>query len=330
MPTPASRANLDHCVSQGSDIDYTTLNEIFGIELFQDNNLWDDKAERLSIMFANKGDFFGTESEIKKAIKADADLIKSKLIELLGKPKYDSFGRGRDLRERVDRWDWGSHAILLSEQAGEYPSLRTMHTKLADNKGIGPRVTDADLRDKLEGNIEKNKNGDVVVKNIPMVDQGPKGYCVPATFERYLRYMGLPADMYILAMAGGTTDAEGTDIYYIVNNIKRYIGSMGRDLTSVDGDMTIRNIAHYIDNGLPIMWCLFSNLRFNTIATIRTEKRKSVTDWKKWKMHCREENRYAENMNYAEDPHICMIIGYNADTKEIAISDSEGTAFELR
>ena len=31
----------------------------------------------------------------------------------------------------------------------------------------------------------------VVVTDIPMVDQGPKGYCVPATWERYLRYLGI-------------------------------------------------------------------------------------------------------------------------------------------
>jgi hypothetical protein len=35
-----------------------------------------------------------------------------------------------------------------------------------------------------------------------MVDQGPKGYCVPATFERAMRTMGIDADMYLLAMVG--------------------------------------------------------------------------------------------------------------------------------
>ena len=42
-----------------------------------------------------------------------------------------------------------------------------------------------------------------------MVNQGPKGYCVPATFERVLRTMGIESDMYLLAMLGGTSLAVG-------------------------------------------------------------------------------------------------------------------------
>ena len=63
-------------------------------------------------------------------------------------------------------------------------------------------------------------NGDVILKDIPMVNQGPKGYCVPATWERAMRYMGVPADMYVLAMAGQSGAGGGTSVVAIANGAK--------------------------------------------------------------------------------------------------------------
>ena len=48
------------------------------------------------------------------------------------------------------------------------------------------------------------QDGDVYLRDVPMVDQGPKGYCVPATLERELRYFGIHGDMHELALALGT------------------------------------------------------------------------------------------------------------------------------
>ena len=79
------------------------------------------------------------------------------------------------------------------------------------------------LRRVHEANVEKRANGDLVILNIPMVDQGPKGYCVPATFERCMRYMEIPADMYLLAMAGNTGMGGGTVISTLVNAVQQEV-----------------------------------------------------------------------------------------------------------
>ena len=46
--------------------------------------------------------------------------------------------------------------------------------------------------------------------NIPMVDQGEKGYCVTAATERVLRYYGVDVDQNELAQVANTTAAMGT------------------------------------------------------------------------------------------------------------------------
>ncbi|GDY18595.1 hypothetical protein LBMAG55_19180 [Verrucomicrobiota bacterium] len=53
-----------------------------------------------------------------------------------------------------------------------------------------------------------------------MVNQGPKGYCVPATWERVLRYMGIPADMYVLAMVGQSGAGGGTSLSTLAAGVR--------------------------------------------------------------------------------------------------------------
>ena len=96
-------------------------------------------------------------------------------------------------------------------QKDEYVALRIMSAKSADEGGKS-RVPDSEIVARSKTRVERRPNGDVVLKDIPMVNQGPKGYCVPATWERVMRYMGVPADMYVLAMAGNSGAGGGTSV----------------------------------------------------------------------------------------------------------------------
>lgn len=63
----------------------------------------------------------------------------------------------------------------------------------------------------LTENIAKEANGDVFLKNVPMVDQGPKGYCAVATAERVFRYYGMPVDQHEMAQVAKTGQGGGTN-----------------------------------------------------------------------------------------------------------------------
>lgn len=63
----------------------------------------------------------------------------------------------------------------------------------------------------LKANITHAANGDVYVDNIPMVDQGAKGYCVAASIERILRYYGHPIDEHRIAQIAATSAKNGTN-----------------------------------------------------------------------------------------------------------------------
>ena len=98
---------------------------------------------------------------------------------------------------------------MLSLQEGKYAALRIMPIARADRSGRVGKITEGDLKKRMASCVERRDNGDVIIRNIPMVDQGPKGYCSPATWERYLRYMEIPADMYLLALAARTRTGGG-------------------------------------------------------------------------------------------------------------------------
>ncbi len=91
-----------------------------------------------------------------------------------------------DATEKVEGWKWKGHGFLLSTLANGFLALRIVpETALAANEKNVTR--DAELKARLTQQIQNRPNGDVVVGNLPMVDQGPKGFCVPATLERYFR-----------------------------------------------------------------------------------------------------------------------------------------------
>jgi len=295
------------------------------------------KVEHVSIVFANKGDFkfsnppsAGEISDMQRAIERDFEQIRNLLSEQFGEPDRQQFGTGRGIKQLIERWDWKSHAFILASKDGEYTGMKIMHSLIADNKGLGEKISDAALRKLAIDNIIKKANGDVIIGNIPMVDQGPKGYCVPATFERYLRYMQIPADMYILAMAGQTQVGGGTSLANIIDAVDGYVGSQNRSMKEIGGEIKLRTVKKYVDEGLPSIWTMFSSRKYNSFVNKRTTERLSVNDWEVWKDRSKNEARDIHLLKDFMSAHACMIIGYNNKTEEIAVSDSWGPSYAVR
>lgn len=314
----------------------------FSISLLAD----DGKPSLVSLVFANKGDSVAglaagqgnrlvdvNRAELRgnrKAIEADAKTIEQALTDALGQPSAAKVGSGRETSEKVLRWDWKGHAFLLAAPRGEYVALRIMPSASADSDGSS-RVPDSEMKTRLASRVEHRPNGDVVLRDIPMVDQGPKGYCVPATWERVMRYMGIPADMYVLAMAGGTQAGGGTSTADIAWAVKSAVTAAGRRMESPPVKLTPQGVARYIDEGLPVMWAMFSTEEFNTLADAHTQARNGVTDPESWSASLAGARKAAKKMRPDHEAgHVCMIIGYNEKTGELAVSDSWGPHFAER
>ena len=301
----------------------------------------------VSIIFANKGDLEGLAHDVsndnivqqealssyQSKISIATINIEKKITSLLRKPKIQTFGEGdKNTVETVKRWDVKGHAILLAAPQDEYVGIRIVPTEVADKEGKTTSLTDEEVKKRMKNSLVHRENGDVIIKNIPMIDQGPKGYCVPATWARYFNYIGIPIDMYLLAMAGDTGAGGGTSIRTMVKNVNRLVSKNNRRMKHDKRRALIKYIDEYIDRGVPIMWPVYVKKDFY-IDEInkRTAERKTVKDFDKWKEKLKPCKRAAKNMKGSNGgAHVCMIIGYNKKTREIATSDSWGEMFNER
>ncbi len=269
--------------------------------------------------------------QLKDAVTTDSTAIETQLTTLLGEPKREVFGQARGMKQTVSRWDWAGHSFLLSVPDDEYVLLKILPEGVASADGKVERTSDTQLRAELKERVVTRPNEDVILSELPMVDQGPKGYCVPANWERTLRYLGIPADMYELAMAGGTNLGGGTHLDQMAKAVVDLLRKNGRRMVSVSGRPNVRLVKKYIDDGIPIMWGIVLIDSLDAELTIRAMQRAHVTDMKEWKTALKQIRRNARRLDTKDMPgHLCLIVGYNPETEEIAISDSWGPDFAER
>lgn len=307
----------------------------------------DGKPVALNIVFANKGDSFGQSvrtgpgqrpprvSELlrdyRRAIDDDDKALEELLGQLLGPGEVARTGEGSRLKERATRRDWNGHSMLLVSVRDEYVALRIVPPGSLQDGARVQRVPDDVVRARLAERVERRPNGDVVIRDIPMVDQGPKGFCVPATMERMLRHLGIPSDMYLLAMAANTDPGGGTVVDDVIAAVRQTAQRHGRRVVNVSGRPDPSVLAPWIKAGIPVLWAINTSMSIDNMINERTRQRRDVTDWTAWAESLKAARREARKLaREADGGHVCLITGFNAETGEIALSDSWGPGYEER
>ncbi len=177
----------------------------------------------------------------------------------------------------------------------------------------------------LPSNVKTdNASGDIYITGIPMVDQGPKGYCVVASAQRLFEYYGIPCDQHQLAQVAesdaetGTNSAAMSDaLGKIDHRFKTRFKPLAmlytdgklyedqRDANSgrnVDQDDYIKSIQDYVQDGIPLLWSLMLG-QFPEEPAISPQ---------------------------ASGGHMRMIIGYNERQGNIIFTDSWGAGHEMK
>ncbi|MDB9741525.1 C39 family peptidase [Akkermansiaceae bacterium] len=171
-------------------------------------------------------------------------------------------------------------------------------------------------KSKLSSNVEK-KDGNVYIANLPMVDQGGKGYCVVASAQRLFEYYGIDCDMHQLAQLAKSDPNLGTSTLLINRELgaidylfqtrfsclavahegklvelkdDKYVGK------EINEKKAMKIVQSNIDKGIPLLWSL-------ELGQAKEEP----------------------NLNpQTSGGHMRMIIGYNDKEEKIIFSDSWG------
>ena len=277
------------------------------------------KVTLVDVIYFNKGDSVHSRNMRQHIKRAGLDLKKN-LARLLGESGREKFG-ARGLQNSTSVWKYGKVRFLVELKRKEYTILHIVYedgseegkTRASSGK---ERVVH---RQNLAENVRKNAAGDIWIENIPMVNQGPKGYCAPATMERVLRYYGITQiTMHQLADVGDTKDGGGTYFKNLTHAITPLRHRYDLDMRSC-GEVRVSSLKRYIEQGIPVIWAMRVNpgaVQFWNRSRQMRPRARSPQEWLKTVRKFKFPS--------GGQGHFCLIVGCNEKTDEIAISNSWG------
>ena len=362
-------AMLKESTSSGDSstfVSYSTVPlqlQMFGRPVFEANiEFTNAKPGSLTVSVWNKGDARQelTETNFKKLI-ADTVASMDSTMQTRGK----DMGKDPSGAIRLSRWRW--------ENPSTFAQLEYTSSKAADRsfqaefvrvrmvpKNAQAAVRPASASQKattsvnvtaLLKNIKKTDDGDIYISNVPMVDQGMKGYCAVASTERVMRYYGISVDQHELANAAATTAGRGTNPKEFEDALHSMQGKLGirvRDLISFDRRDFEKLVQNYNREAKRLggkFWAP-DDYFFDANPDILREARCRNGAYEKflgyitaatdrgypllWALHL---GRYPETGR--ENPqggggHMRTIIGYNKAKDEVIFTDSWGEGHEFK
>ena len=214
----------------------------------------------------------------------------------------------------------------------------------------------------LAARVEKNDGGDVFI-SVPMVDQGEKGFCVPATVSRVLRYYGSTVDQNTLAQIMGSDGKNGTNINDAMKALKKNSNKFNANTRDVlDGQSFIsrgyRKLLKAYNKKVNV---LNNDIKDRTLrkkkldtdgekmpaidpevlAAARKEDKKEIREFRKtvveyinkghvlcWNVLVFKKNKEGGDVAGVPGGHTRIICGYNTGTDEIIFTDSYGLGHE--
>ncbi len=266
------------------------------------------------------------------------------------------FGKGANDIELA----WGVDSVKVKDQSADY--VRVTMTP----KGSGPKVSRSTAgvvsKTKAKANVTRNEAGDVWIDNVPMVDQGQKGYCAAAVTERVLRYYGNDIDEHQIAQMAGTTAGGGTSVSEMIETVRTVgskcrlgfhsVVSMSGSLKEIEKDLEAYNKTAK-KKGRPVV-SLRSCMKGDTIMVPEINRRMEPEVLLAARVKDPRFKRFLAGVKASVDQgmpvfwgvtlgkfpergipqaaggHMRLIIGYNAKTHEILYSDTWGAGHELK
>lgn len=336
-----------------------SLGRLFGNQPQQVLTFWENgQLNRMEIIFLEAGYFFGFrksseltytqtngtalesrkfEREIEQLRKSEDVAIKEKqvqfkkLFETLEKElpekleaftkapgKRTTIGSGSLLRSRVTEFTTPALAIRFSAEDDQLISLTILHKEDATRRMIG---STSNRRGAIKDNVKTLPSGDVVIDNIPMFNQGSRGYCAIGTLAMITQYYGLNVNIDQLAAKAGYK--EGDTDNAIIIPIYQAAAKEAKLKMAQNERFNFRDAMRSLSEGKPILvWRFFSRerdaLHTDFKAKHQTDPTQLLPDPKK----SRDEK--ASWPVFANGGHASVVTGFNKDRNEVLFTESWG------
>ena len=224
----------------------------------------------------------------------------------------------------------------------------------APARSIAAKLITAQTIFELRKRVQVSDDGDALIPDVPMVNQGFKGYCAAAVTARVMRYYGMDFDQHDAAQVEGTSATEGTKGSSLKDSLRRIAQNNGLQFFSVqDADyqrmVSDYNVAAVAAHKPKVS---LSGMKYNLDSLFAAVDRELLrqTRGKKMADLTRFRSDVAKNIDVGvpliwdvylglvpETPalfmggaHLRLIIGYNRRTGDILYTDTWGRGHECK
>jgi len=365
----ASHSSLGfHWVSQAHDSAQSTLKGgmLFGIPVYQTIIRFDgEKPGEVTAFFYNRGDAGKIgKDEFTKLIQSALSAVSAAT-----NTKYTLRGKDASNAVKADGFIWNTEktTFLLEYSFTREPAgipfraefLRLQMTPREKPKGLLEQSFAASQKPAAfrgpDHVVHDSASGDVAIKDIPMVDQGEKGYCVVASAERVLRYYGVRVDENELAQLANTSASEGTSVTALTNSLKKLTARLKIRVRTVNSQALPALIDEYNrvarqEKANPVvlnpltndMSQVFVQMKPDVLRIARLKNRSAFAAFERLVQAHVDKGiplLWSVALGIIPEPHLKvpkpgghmrLIIGYNAKTRELIYSDSWGIGHESK
>jgi hypothetical protein len=200
-------------------------------------------------------------------------------------------------------------------------------------------------------------SGDVVIGDVPMVDQGEKGYCVVAATERVMRYYGAQVDANELAQIANSDATGGTSyngMFAALKKVSARLRVRTRQLEETSVKSLLELVKDYnrvakkanapavADPGLSIdVGSIYRQMQLPVLKEARTRSRAEFGRFQREVQQHIDQGvplLWSVQLGIVSEPgvpqgaggHMRLIIGYNTKSNELIFSDTWGAGHERK
>ncbi|MEZ5405215.1 MAG: C39 family peptidase [Verrucomicrobiia bacterium] len=259
-------------------------------------------------------------------MKSDLPALLEKSLGVKG--RNVTLGKSDWLKTRVLEYSYQEVTLRLLMEENQLINLTLLPQEKASKKWSGDvTIKPEERKQKMLDNVKTLSNGDVIIENIPMFDQGDRGYCAMGSLAMVMQYYGLNLNIDALAAKAGYREGDVQNaalepVYYAA-------AKEGKLRIKSWPKLDYRDVQKTILKGQPILiWRAFRRERddYHTDFAMRYDRDHSV-ELPDPKQDRQESSRWA---TLAFGAHSSLITGFNKARNEVLFTESWGESFRNR
>lgn len=267
------------------------------------------------------------------AVMAANKYISRDLRKRFGNPKSAWIGKAPEISTKAEEFTTptGTTIRFLSEEKSMCMAI-IVPTNVAEEQSRKVAIYDKDSinmgrAEWAAKNVERHPNGDLIIRNIPMSEQGPRGYCAGTASSMILEYWGSPIPLEILASRYMSVVWLGNAVKTV--NYHEMVEAAATE-TRVKAKQTenykkirFETISEELEAGRPIYFARFVSPERTALHQKWRDEVAKNPDFRIPEESTDGKKMWPKKFNSS---HSSIISGYNKERKEIMLTESWGEA----